>query len=42
VLVSFVSSTQARVIQEEGTTIEKIHPPEWPVDKPVEYFLNDD
>jgi hypothetical protein len=31
--------TKARVIEEEGTSIEKMSPPDYPVDKLVGHFI---
>ena len=36
----YVNIMQAKVILEEGTSIEKMALPDWPVCKPVVHFLN--
>lgn len=40
VLFYLVNLTQAGVIWEEGTSIEKMPPPGWPVGKSVGHFLD--
>lgn len=38
--VFFASLTQARVIQEEKTSLEKMPPTDWPVRKSLGHFLD--
>lgn len=38
---SFVSTrTQARAILKEETSVEKMHPPDWPVSETLVHFLD--
>ena len=39
-VVVVVQLDTARVLQEEGTSTEKMPPPDWPMGKPVRHFLN--
>lgn len=40
VLVGFDVNLQARVVWEEGTSVEKVPPPDCLMDKPVEHFID--
>lgn len=39
-MTSFMSTIHAWVILEEGISIKTMLPPDWPVEKPVVYFLD--
>lgn len=39
ILVPYLT-TQAGVKQEGGTSVEKMSPSDWPIDKPLGHFLN--